>query len=310
MNVTEPRYAAEDHDAESVLLRISCRQPYAWRALLDFLAPRAIRGVEEVEEAEKAEEVEKGQDAVYRRVVSLDAEGNVHCGWVAVSYNSGNSLLNARICLPLTPVLGQIVARLKRLFDTDSCPEDMAEKLGVMANACPGLRVPGCFDAFEMGVRAVLGQQITVKAAHTLMARLVETLGSEVATPFPTLCRAFPTPRKVLETDGDTLGRMGIVRTRQRALWALAEAALSGELEPKADIEGQIRDLQKLPGIGEWTAQYLAMRALSWPDAFPHTDYAVKAAMGNIPPRAILEAAERWRPWRAYATMYLWRHGK
>jgi AraC family transcriptional regulator of adaptative response / DNA-3-methyladenine glycosylase II len=156
-----------------------------------------------------------------------------------------------------------------------------------------------------------LGQQITVKAARTLVTRLVAALGEKTETPFPALDRSVPPPQRLLETDGDTLGRMGIVRSRQRALHAFAEFALSGGLEPKADIEGQIRDLQKLPGIGEWTAQYIAMRALDWPDAFPHTDCAVRAAMKNIPPGDILKRAERWRPWRAYAAMYLWLgHGK
>jgi AraC family transcriptional regulator of adaptative response / DNA-3-methyladenine glycosylase II len=298
------RNAAAGRDAGSVVLHIPCRSPYAWRELLDFLTPRAIEGVEEA------------RDGVYRRVVSLDSTDDSHDGWVAVSCGEGRSgfmgpVLNAEVSLSLTPVLGRVLARLKRLFDTDTRPEDMAEPLGSLTKACPGLRVPGCFDAFEMGARAVLGQQITVKAAHTLTTRLVAALGRKISTPFPTLHRAFPTPQILLETDGDTLGRMGIVRTRQRALHALAEYALSGGLKPRADIEGQIRDLQKLPGIGEWTAQYIALRVLDWPDAFPHTDYAVKAAMGNIPSGDILKAAERWRPWRAYATMYLWlEHGE
>ncbi|MDR1621528.1 MAG: DNA-3-methyladenine glycosylase 2 [Synergistaceae bacterium] len=286
--------------AESVSLRLPCRPPYAWRELLDFLARRAVAGVEEVE------------GSVYRRVVVLESKGGVHKGWIAVSPDQRSSAffapstLKAEVSLSLAPVLGRVTVRLKRLFDTDSRPEDVEKVLGDMTEACPGLRVPGCFDAFEMGVRAILGQQITVKAAHTLAARLAAALGEKAETPFPGLYRSFPTPRKLLETDGDTLGRMGVVRSRQRALYAFAEFTLSGGLEPRADIEGQIRDLQKLPGIGEWTAQYVAMRALDWPDAFPHTDYGVKTAMGNAPPGEILKTAERWRPWRAYATMYLW----
>jgi len=162
-----------------------------------------------------------------------------------------------------------------------------------------------------MGVRAILGQQVTVKAAHTLTNRLTEALGENVTTPFTALNRAFPSPQRLQETDNDTLGRMGIVRTRQRALHALADFTLSGGLEPKADVEEQIDALKQLPGIGDWTAHYIAMRALKWSDAFPHTDYAVKVAMGNQPSGDILRLAEHWRPWRAYATMYLWlNHGK
>ncbi|MDR3231126.1 MAG: helix-turn-helix domain-containing protein [Synergistaceae bacterium] len=308
-NPTELRRGASiGRDAGSVVLRISCRAPYAWSALLDFLEYRAIEGVEEVEKTEAS-------GGVYRRGVALESGGAAYRGWVAVSRDEkipsgGTFALSAEVSLSLAPVLGQVVARLKRLFDTDSRPGDVRETLGVMTEACPGLRVPGCFDAFEMGVRAILGQQITVRAAHTLTTRLVEALGEETTTPYPTLRRIFPTPRRLLETDDDTLGRMGIVRNRQRALHALAEFALSGGLEPRADIEGQIRDLQKLPGIGEWTAQYIAMRALDWPDAFPHTDCGVRAALGNAPPGEILSLAERWRPWRAYATLYLWQKQK
>jgi AraC family transcriptional regulator of adaptative response / DNA-3-methyladenine glycosylase II len=300
-NPTELRRGSVAGGMESASLRLFCRPPYAWRQLLDFLAPRTIEGVEEVGKT----------DSVYRRVVELESKGALHRGWVAVTWDEEGSasaktfVLKAEVSLSLVPVLSRVTARLKRLFDTDSRPEDVKKALGDMTEACPGLRVPGCFDTFEMGVRAILGQQITVKAAHTLATRLA-ALGERAETPFPGLYRFFPTPQKLLETDGETLGRMGVIRSRQRALYAFAEFALSGGLEPRADIEEQIRDLQKLPGIGEWTAQYVAMRALDWPDAFPHTDCAVKGAMGNASPGDILKAAERWRPWRAYATMYLW----
>jgi AraC family transcriptional regulator of adaptative response / DNA-3-methyladenine glycosylase II len=213
------------------------------------------------------------------------------------------------VSLSLVPVLSRVVARVKRLFDTACRPEILERTLGAMTEICPGLRVPGSFDAFEMAVRAVLGQQITVQAARTLARRLTETLGAHVDTPFSGLSRVFPTPRKILQSDDATLGGLGIVRTRQRAIRALAELALNGGLEPRADIGEQIRGLKELPGVGEWTAQYIAMRTLSWPDAFPHTDYAIKAAMQDTAatPGEILERAEAWRPWRAYAAMFLWR---
>jgi len=286
-------------DPASISLRLPCRKPYAWMDLLDFLAPRAIEGMEEV------------KNGVYRRVVSLNSKNATSIGWTAISYSEKDCALNAEVSLSLAPVLELVTDRLKRMFDVDTRPEDVAAVLGDMTEVCPGLRIPGCFDGFEMGVRAILGQQVTVKTAHTFVTRIVETLGGKVETSFPELYRVFPSPRVFLEADGDALGRMGVIRSRQRALRAFAEFASSGGLEPKADIESQIDDMKKLPGIGAWTAQYVAMRALNWPDAFPHTDYAVKSAMGNIPPDDILKIAERWRPWRAYATMYLWReHGK
>jgi AraC family transcriptional regulator of adaptative response / DNA-3-methyladenine glycosylase II len=291
-NPTEMRRDVEKSETPSVVLKIPCRQPYAWRELLDFLAFRAIEGVEEV------------KNDVYRRVVAMDY--GARAGWLSVSYDKKTSALSAEVSLSLSPVLPRVAARLKRVFDTDTRPEDVAIALGNMTNACPGLRVPGCFDPFEMGVRAILGQQITVRAAHVIVTRVVAKLGQEVATPFPTLYRAFPTPQKFLSVDGETLGLLGVVRGRQRALHALAEFALSGGLEPKADVERQIEDLKSLPGIGDWTAQYIAMRVLDWPDAFPHTDSGVKAAMGGASPKDILKAAERWRPWRSYAAMHLW----
>ncbi|MDR2529416.1 MAG: helix-turn-helix domain-containing protein [Synergistaceae bacterium] len=281
-------------DVPDVVLFVACRQPYAWREMLGFLTPRAIEGVEEARES------------LYRRVLSLEDR----VGWVSVSYDEKKSALRVEVSSSLMPVLGRLIARLKRVFDTDTCPEEVSQAIGSMADACPGLRVPGAFDAFEMGARAILGQQVTVRAAHTILTRVTRALGEETPTPFPFLCRAFPSPRKFLEADETLLGGLGVVRNRQRALRALAEFALSGGLEPRADIERQISDLKKLPGIGEWTAQYLAMRALDWPNAFPHTDSAIKAAMGNRPPNEILNIAERWRPWRAYAAMYLWLNGR
>ena len=228
-----------DAPVGDVVLFVACRQPYAWREMLGFLALRAIKGVEEA------------QGGLYRRVLSLEDR----VGWVSVSYDEKKSALRAEVSSSLTPVLGRLIAQLKRMFDTDTRPEEVVQALGSMADACPGLRVPGSFDAFEMGVRAILGQQVTVGAAHTIMTRVTGALGEEIPTPFPSLCRAFPGPRKFLEVDEDLLGRLGVVRNRQRALRALAKFALSGGLEPRADIEGQICDLKKLPGIGEWTAQ-------------------------------------------------------
>ena len=278
---------------------IPCRQPYAWRELLGFLAPRVIEGVEEV------------QDSVYRRVISLNSKNENLTGWFAASYDEKKFALRTEVSSSLAPVLERVIARLRRLFDVDSLPEEVARTLGEMAEACPGLRVPGCFDAFEMGVRAILGQQVTVKAAHMIVTRVVSALGEKIVTPFSALYRVFPTPKKLLETDGDTLGRLGVVRSRQRALHALAEFSLQGGLEPGTNAEEQIDKLKKLHGIGDWTAHYLAMRALNYPDAFPHTDSAIRAAMGNRPPNEIIKIAEQWRPWRAYAAMYLWlEHGK
>jgi AraC family transcriptional regulator of adaptative response / DNA-3-methyladenine glycosylase II len=320
-NPTELRRGTPADGAGSVVLRVPYHPPYAWRAMLDFLAPRTIEGAEEVRlEEAPAEEgragknrIQTGPGGIYRRAVSV-MSGDSSCdGWFSVSNDENASALRVEASISLVPVLGRVVARIKRLFDTACRPEEVEGTLGAMTEICPGLRVPGSFDSLEMAARAVLGQQITVQAARTLARRLTEALGESVETPFPGLRRVFPTPRKILLAGDGALGGLGIVRTRQRAILALAELALSGGLEPRADIGEQIRGLKELPGVGDWTAQYIAMRALSWPDAFPHTDYAVKAAMKDMAttPGEILARAEEWRPWRAYAAMFLWRrHGE
>ncbi len=294
-NPTELRRAGiSGEESVGVRLRIPFTPPYPWEPMLDFLRLRAVEGLEEVAER------------TYRRVLSINSGISTHTGWVEVGHDESRSALTVLLAPSLVPVLSRAIVRLKKFFDTDCRPEDVSAALGGMAGHLPGLRLPGCFDPFEIAVRAVLGQQITVGAARTLAGRLVAGLGEPVETPYPALHHTFPTPAKILEASTDTLGGMGIVRTRIRALRALAEAASAGGLEPRANVESQIEDLKKLPGIGEWTAQYIAMRALDWPDAFPHTDCGVKKAMPGMAPDDILKYAERWRPWRAYATMYLW----
>jgi len=168
--------------------------------------------------------------------------------------------------------------------------------------------VPGAFDGLEMAVRAILGQQITVKAARTLAGRVAGALGEPLETPFDDLDRTFPHAEGLAEVDDDTLGGLGITRTRIRAIRSLAAACATGTLtlSPGVNVETTLDQLRALPGIGDWTAQYIAMRALSWPDAFPHTDYGVMKALGEKRPRQVLAQAEPWRPWRAYAVMHLW----
>ena len=174
------------------------------------------------------------------------------------------------------------------------------------------MRVPGAMDGFELAVRAILGQQITVSAAHTIAGRLVQRLGAPCPTPFPLLDRLFPTPEAFLAADSDLLGSLGIVRQRQAAIWALARAVLDGSLRlnPGEPPEPTMALLRALPGIGDWTAQYIALRALRWPDAFPAGDVALQKALGvrgqARPALAAAAAARGWQPWRGYATLRAW----
>jgi AraC family transcriptional regulator of adaptative response / DNA-3-methyladenine glycosylase II len=175
------------------------------------------------------------------------------------------------------------------------------------------LRVPGSLDGFELAVRAVLGQQVTVAAARTLTSRLVQRFGETIETPMAALNRLFPRPATLAAASGDELGQLGIVKQRQRAIQALARAVLEQglPLHAGADAVATVAVLQTLPGIGDWTAQYIAMRALRWPDAFVAGDVALHKALGlqgmTNPARAALLASQAWQPWRSYAVIRAWK---
>jgi AraC family transcriptional regulator of adaptative response / DNA-3-methyladenine glycosylase II len=174
-----------------------------------------------------------------------------------------------------------------------------------------GARVPGSFDPFEMAVRAVLGQQTTVKGARTLAARLVVTYGVPIETGIEGLTHVFPSPEEILALDGpisNHLGPLGITGARANTIFELARALVQEEVDFNfcARPETEVQKLMTIPGIGTWTAQYIAMRAMGWPDAFLHTDYGVKKALEPRTPKEILDLAEAWRPWRSYATINLW----
>jgi AraC family transcriptional regulator of adaptative response / DNA-3-methyladenine glycosylase II len=172
----------------------------------------------------------------------------------------------------------------------------------------PGTRLPGAWDGFETAVRVVLGQQVTVKAARTLVQRLVDRYGEPIDTPWPSLSRVFPHAEVIATADAEVVGKLGIVRQRVKALQTLAAAVAAGTLtlQPGAPLEATLDTLRALPGVGEWTAQVIAMRALAWPDAWPASDVGLMNALGSRDPKHLTSLAEPWRPWRAYAVMRLW----
>jgi AraC family transcriptional regulator of adaptative response / DNA-3-methyladenine glycosylase II len=292
---------AENDD--QITLSLGYRTPYAWENLLAFLAARAIPGVESVDE-----------DA-YRRTVAIKKDATVHYGWFSVANQSKQNVLSVTLAPTLFPVLSQVLARIRHLFDLNCSPEKVYDKLATMneltPNICvPGMRLPGCFDPFEMSVRAVLGQQISVKAARTLAMRLAAVFGERIATPFAELAFTFPQPDKIcaLERIENHLGPLGITGAKTRSILALAKALAAGSitLSYRADPGREMEKLSKLPGFGPWAVQYIAMRALGWPDAFPHTDYGVKKALFGMAAEEILDLSQAWRPWRSYATITLW----
>jgi AraC family transcriptional regulator of adaptative response / DNA-3-methyladenine glycosylase II len=277
--------------------QLEFRPPLAWENLLAYLRLRAIPGVESVDATH------------YRRTVAIDE----HQGWIAVSLAANGVALDVELSQSLAPVIGAVIVRVKQLFDLSAAPDAVSaslsqdSKLKVIVRRLPGLRVPGAFDGFELAVRAVLGQQVSVKAATTMAGRWARAFGAEIATPYVGLNRLTPAARRLEEVSADEIASLGIIGGRSRCIAALAKAVRERTvvLGSAADIESQIEGLMRLPGIGSWTAQYIAMRALRWPDAFPGTDLMLLRA-ARLNAKQLHARAEAWRPWRAYATHYLW----
>ena len=282
--------------AEQPSVDLPYQPPLDWCHLLAFLGNRSIVGVEFV------------ADAIYHRTVEIIADGVTHRGWVSIAKHKSKAVLRMHASASLKDVLPLITARIERLFDLSCCPSDISVTLGALAAGHEGIRLPGAFDGFELAVRAVLGQQITVRAATTLAGRFAAAFGAPIETPIDGLHRAFPAANKIAALTLDDIARLGIISARARTIITLASHVANGtlRLDPSADIAATIIQLRAVSGIGDWTAQYIAMRALAWPDAFPHTDYGVMKALEEKNPRSVLVKAEAWRPWRAYVVMHLW----
>ncbi|WP_374673006.1 Ada metal-binding domain-containing protein [Ideonella sp.] len=297
-----PAGAAAVDATEPVTVRLAWRPPYDDAAMLGFLAARPLAGVEAV-----------GTDrdgTVWRRTLALaDAQGQHHAGWLALRWRPGANEVAATVSPALAPVLGAVIDRLRHLLDLDADTAPIEQALAGMPLALRiGLRVPGCLDGFETTVRIVLGQQVTVAAACTLAGRLVQRFGEPLATPFDGLTHLFPTPQALAAASPDAIGTLGIVRTRVAALQGLARAVVEGRLvlSPAAPMAATLDTLRTLPGIGDWTAELVALRVLAWPDAFPASDVGVRRALGAPDAASAAAQARAWQPWRSYAVMQLW----
>ncbi|HEX2830828.1 MAG TPA: DNA-3-methyladenine glycosylase 2 [Burkholderiales bacterium] len=292
------RQQRQAEGASDVLeLELAFRPPFDWSAMLSFLGARAIAGVEAVD------------DGVYRRTVRIESGGKEHTGWIAVAMSAKKPTLRVTVAASLARAVPPVISRVKSLMDLACQPAEVAKALGTLGKRHAGLRVPGAFDGFELAVRAILGQQVTVAGASTLAGRFAAAFGDRIDTPFETLATLFPTAARIAEAAPTRIaGAVGMPAARARSIAALARAVADGELAlaPNADVESTLAALRALPGVGEWTAQYVAMRALSWPDAFPHIDLALMKALGETDAKRVLAAGEAWRPWRAYAVMHLW----
>jgi AraC family transcriptional regulator, regulatory protein of adaptative response / DNA-3-methyladenine glycosylase II len=276
------------------LFRLRFRPPYDWQGMLRFLAPRTTPGVEMVE------------NGVYRRSISLnDYHGNFE-----VSLDEEHNTLAARVQIGDPRLLFSITERIRAMFDLNADWAAIVRSLrtdpvlATRLEAAPGLRVPGSWDGFELAVRAILGQQITVKGATALAGRIVTKFGK----PFRTangLTHLFPAPEVLADAN---LADVGLPKARAATIRTFARAVCDGRIKFEGIIESDafLSQLCEIDGIGRWTAQYVAMRALGEPDAFPSGDLGLLRTTGLKTFRELEQRAEAWRPWRAYAAMYLW----
>ena len=297
-NPTQLRQQRGSPRAEAPL-RLAYRPPYDTAAMLQFFAQRQVHGVEQVE------------GPTLRRTLRWSHRGRRLVGWLATNFVADRFEVHVQASPSLSPVLGAVLQRVRHSLDLDADPNLIDPVLSLLPVPLrPGTRLPGSFDGFELAVRVVLGQQVTVKAARTLVHRLVDRFGDEISTPFPALTRLFPDAAAIAHADPETIGKLGIVRQRVRALQALATAVVEGRiaLHPGAPLLPTLESLRELPGIGEWTVQLIAMRALAWPDAWPASDIGLHNALGVRDANQITALAAAWRPWRAYAVMRLWNH--
>ncbi len=295
--------------AGELRLRLAYRPPLDWEALRDFLALRAVPGVERV----------RGDS--FERTIAVDGRA----GWIAVRPVADGRHLELALRFPdVAPALVRITARVRRLFDLDADPLTLAADLArdpalaPSVRAHPGLRVPGAFDGFELAVRAILGQGVSVKGARTLAGRLVAEHGQKLAGEGAGAgdaadWRVFPAPEALA---GARLERLGVLPARAAAIRRLAASVAEGalDLETPRDLGAFVAEISRLDGIAEWTAHYVALRALGDPDAFPASDLGLlggaRAGLGAgaaaLTPAALERRAEAWRPWRGYAAMHLW----
>ena len=308
LNPTQLRRTGAPHPAAAapmgIHVRLAYRPPYDVTALLQFFKTRQINGIETVK-----------LDSTGLRIGKTVALHNGHqlvTGWVLASFNEALCRVDLRVSESLAEVLPMVIGRVRALLDLDADPLAINNLLHSHFPLGDGLRVPGTLNGFELAVRAVLGQQITVLAARTLASRLVARFGDAVDCPLPGLNRLFPSPQALAAASGDDLGTLGIVKQRQVAIQALARGVANGQLclDAGVDVGATLVKLQALPGIGDWTAQYIAMRALRWPDAFPAADAALHKALGvqgqTQPAKAALAASHAWQPWRSYAVIRAW----
>lgn len=295
------RRPSPPREPQSLTVELAYRPPFDWSSMLAFLSGRAIPGIERIEGDR------------YLRTVALGE----HRGWIQVSPAPERDALRVEVSLSLSRAMLSLLNRVRNLFDLNAHPQRIEAhlakdaRLKPLVESRPGLRVPGAFDPFEMMVRAVLGQQVSVRAATTLAGRVARAFSERIDSPHEGLDLLPVRADRLAAASPEEVTALGLTKSRAHCLLTLAQAVHKGEFPMQTgaaitNIDATIERMKELPGIGEWTAQYIAMRALRWPDAFPAADLGVQKALGFPSVKQTIEMAESWRPWRAYAVFHLW----
>ncbi|MBV6647410.1 MAG: helix-turn-helix domain-containing protein, partial [Cyclobacteriaceae bacterium] len=297
-NIRKQQSTKQSED-KTIHLKCGFRVPYDWSYIINYFHGRSAHAAELV------------RNSIYYRTVHMGD----YKGWYAVSHSEKDLHLSIQISHSLHPIVSEIIPKIKRQFDVHANPLKINAKLekdpilGPSISSHSGLRSPGSFDPFEMLVRVILGQRISVKAATTLMNRYVSTFGEVFETPIQGLDRISPLPEVVAQADAGKIASLGMPYKRAETIILVAKAFEQGKLDfaPDADIEKLKLGLADIPGIGPWTIEYMLMRGISWPDAFPTTDLGVQKALGTKSNKEIVATSDSWQPYRSYATHHLWK---
>jgi AraC family transcriptional regulator, regulatory protein of adaptative response / DNA-3-methyladenine glycosylase II len=314
----EKTTAQQEHG--SIQIQLGFRPPFDAQALMAFWQTRQLDTMEFIAPCAdfmpaNSHFFSKNQEKTLIRSFCIEHQGQWLSGWLQAAPDLEKNLLRVRMSEAFAPALPLITQRLRAAFDLDADPAAIDGALCKSFKAGEGMRVPGSLDGFEIAVRAILGQQVTVAAGRTFTQRVLQTFGEPIQTAWPQITRCFPKPAVLAQASPESFGALGIVRQRQAALIAISRAVANGELNLNSPPNPLrvIEQLQELPGIGEWTANYIAMRALRWPDAFPAGDIALHNALDlrdekSPTQRAKLaeQASQAWRPWRSYAVFRVW----
>ncbi len=292
LNPLRFRKTTEAPPAESMTFSLGYRPPFCWSGILSFLDHRHIKTVEHI------------GDGTYSRTIVLKEGARDIFGWISIRHVPQRFALEVTLPVTLAPVIGQVLVRVRRLFDLSARPDVIDAHLGDLAAASPGKRVPGAFDGFEIAVRAIVGQQIPLSDARPILSRIAEHLGTPTTAPLA-LTTVFPCASAFARLPVCALENIGVARVRAEAIIFVAKEVSSGRmaLEPAAPLEPTLAALRRIKGIGEWAVQYIAMRSLGWPNAFPEDEPVLQKLRGDASSFERDRLAEQWQPWRAYAAV-------